>query len=320
MKKEPELTSRDCFGLGPKTITLSWSRLSDWTKCKRRVKLIHEGKRSNLVNARNFLAGNLADHSMREALENAPKDPEGRLLSLSLDELLKPLPKHWAKAMEEPEEGRIYKWAEGDPVADQRRILKSATQALENLYPTLQEYLLGRRFVPEFRPKKMPVFGIPGPDGEPCYIRLYLAVDCAVQLKEDPDNLDGMGEWGLYDLKTTAQAEYLNQTLPQLVFYDLGFQALTGKRPVEHALWAPLQSPVVRKVHVTDEHRAQVTNWIVSYCHSVWAGEDDFTDKESNCFTCPTKSACPKMVTPLTKDEQGISRVYFGKKEGMLHG
>lgn len=311
-------TEYDCYGK-VRPLTISWSRINDWAKCRHRVKLMFEGKRSKLTNARNFLAGNLTDHSMRHALENASKDPDGRLLSLSVEELLAPLPGVWEKAIQSPEKNTVFKWDPKDPVADQKKILLKATESLEKLHPILERNLLGRRYIPEFRPKEMPIIGIPGPYGETAYIRLFLAVDCAVQVEEGSSgDSSTLGKWGLYDLKTTSSVEYINKTLPQLVFYDIAFQALTRARPVEHGLWAPLLDNPEIKAEVTDAHRDMVLNWIISYCHSVWAGEADFTKDETNCYTCPTRSACPKVLTPLTKDEQGISRVYFGHPEGMM--
>ena len=233
-----------------------------------------------------------------------------------------PLPAKWDASISKLEAKTIMKWDEKKgPLKDQEDILKKVKRTLKNLYPILEQKIVGKHFIPEFRPKNMPVFGIPGPDGQPCFIRLYLAVDCAVQVWEDPDNPNALGGWGLYDLKTTATTDYLDKTLPQLVFYDLAFHAMTGKRPVEHELWAPLVNPSIRSVNVTDEHRKMVTNWIVSYCHGVWAGEDSLTKDDSNCYTCPTKNACPKMTLPITKDEQGLSRFYFGDPSGgKLHG
>lgn len=316
------LTEYPCYG-EPKPILLSWSRLSDFIKCNYRVKLIHEGKKSKLTNARNFLAGKVADLCMREALEKAAKDPQGRLLSISLDELMAPLPEVWTRSTQKLEENTIMKWNGTDPNADQKKILANTRKTLKNLHPILENKIVGHRFIPEMRPEydQMPVFGIPGPDGETCYIRLFLAVDCAIQLKEDPNDPNALGDWGLYDLKTTSTVEYINKTLPQLVFYDLAFHALTGKHPVDHALWAPLLKPAVQQIYVTDEHRRQMTNWIISYCHGVWSNAQEFTKDESNCYTCPTRSACPKIVTPITKDAQGLSRAYFGDPTGgKLHG
>lgn len=310
-----DLTMYDCFGK-PRTITLSWSRLNDWFKCKQRVKLLHEGKRGKLTNARNFLVGNLADHCMRAALTDAPQDPEGRLLSLSMDDLLAPLPEKWVEETK-PTKNTILKWDAANPRKDQEKVYNSAVETLERLYPILQKNVVGHRFFPEFRPKEMPIIGIPGPDGEPTYIRLYLAVDCAVQVEEG-ETPSSLGEWGLFDLKTTARQEYITHTMPQLVFYDIAWHAMTGKRPKAHGLWAPLMDNPEIPVHVDDDERAKVTEWIISYCHSVWAGEDDLTEDESNCFNCSTKKSCPKVVKPITKDEQGISRVQFGK--GMLRG
>lgn len=317
MIETPLPTEYNCYGkVTP--LTISWSRINDWAKCRHRVKLMFEGKRSKLTNARNFLTGNLTDHSMRHALENAETDPEGRLLKITMDELLAPLPAKWESIINSPEKNTIFKWDEKDPVGDQKKIYAKAEQALEKMHPILEKNLLGRRFIPEFRPKVMPAIGIPGPYGETAWVRLFLAVDCAVQVEEESDAPNGLGKWGLFDLKTTESVEYLNKTLPQLVFYDIAFYALTRSRPVQHGLWAPLVKTPEISTTVTDQHRDMVTNWIISYCHSVWAGEQDFTKDETNCYSCPTRSACPKVVTPLTKDEQGISRVHFGHKEGML--
>lgn len=316
-----DLTEYPCYG-EPKKILLSWSRLSDFIACNYRTKLIHQGKKSKLSNARNFLAGKVTDLSMRQALENAEKDSEGRLLSLSLEELMTPLPAVWDNATKNLEKNTIMKW-NGDPNEDQKKIINNIQLTMKNLHPILEKYLIGRRFIPEMRPTfdNMPVIGIPGPDGETCYIRLFLAVDCAVQLEEDPNNPKGVGKWGIYDLKTTSTKEYINKSLPQLVFYDLAFRALTGYQPVDHALWAPLLKPAVQQIHVTDAHRQQMYSWITAYCHGVWAGKDGFTNDPSNCYTCPTKAACPKIVGPISKDEQGISRVYFGLNDGgKLHG
>ena len=316
------LTEKLCYGIGPKPITLSWSRLSDWVKCNYRVKLIYEGKKTKTTNARNFLAGKVTDLCMRSALDKADKDSEGRLLRFSKDELMAPLEETWNKAINNAEKNTVFKWTDGmTPEADQKRILNSVIDTLGKLTPIIQQKIVGHRFIPEFRPKNMPVIGIPGPSGETCYISLFLAVDCAVQLEEDQGNPEGLGKWGLYDLKTTSTVEYLNKTLPQLVFYDIAFKALTGQNPVDHALWAPLVNPAIRPITVTDEHRRMLMNWIISYCHGVWAGQANFTNDETNCYTCPTKKACPKITNPISKDEQGISRVYFGDNSGgMLHG
>lgn len=318
---EQNLARYPCFGKDmPYGITLSWSRLSSWHQCKRRIRLTFEGKKQKFVNARNFLTGNLVDYTMREALTYyAQRDSEGRLIALSKDDFMSPLPDKWNLIINNPEKNTVYDW-KGDMQEDQRRILLKATEALDRLYPIVIDNIMGRRFIPEFRPQTMPAIGIPGLDGETVYIRLFLAVDMAIQVEEDPTNPNGgLGKWGLFDLKTTETEDYLTKTLPQLVFYDLAFHAATGSYPSQHALWAPLVDEPIKKVTVTDEHRRQVRDWIISYCHSVWASEDDLTDDPTNCYNCPTKLACPKFVHPVTRDEQGITRVSFGAKgDGML--
>lgn len=307
-----------CFGSEPKTMTVSWSRLSDWMTCRRRVRLIMEGNRSKTQNARNTLAGNVVDYTMRHAIQNAEKDSGGRILSLTKDDLLEPLPDIWNKTTTVLEPGTVLKWNNPvDPVKDQKAILKKVHKAIDNLFPILEKSVVGKRVIPEMRPKDMPPFGIPGPDGETVWIRLFLAVDVAVQIREDPDNPRGLGDWGLYDLKTATTGDYVTKSLPQLVFYDLAFHALTGRRPVEHKLWTPLLDSHVKKVEVTDEHRDMVTGWIIDYCHGVWAGKDELTEDKDNCFFCPTKHACPRFTIPLTKDEQGVPGHYFGLDDNL---
>ena len=312
----PHLTDYNCYGKN-RTLTVSWSRINDWMKCKQRVKLIFQGKKSKLTNARNFLAGNVADNTMRFALENASKDPQGRLLSLTMDDLLAPLPDVWEKSITKLQKGTVMTWKTADPREDQKALLTKAKTALEKLHPILEDNLFVRRYIPEMRPSEMPIIGIPGPDGEDCFIRLFLAVDMAVQLEEG-ETPTSLGEWGLYDLKTTESEEYLNKTLPQLAFYDIAWENLTGKRPVDWALWAPLAKEPIRQANVTEEARMKVLNWITSYCHSVWRSEEDLASDDKECYNCPTKNACPKNLNPWSKADQGLSMSFFGDNENKL--
>lgn len=301
--KEDILTQRDCYG-EVKPIVLSWSRLSDWTKCKQRSKLRSQ-KKTSMTNARNMLAGNVTDHTLRHALEYSKRDEEGRLVSLSLDELMDPLPGIWEHAVNNPERDRYIEW-KGDPIQDQKRILSNIRTALKNLHPILLDKLIGKRFLPEFRPEGgMPIIGIPGLDGETAYIRLFLAIDLAIE--------HAPKQWGVWDLKVSSADSYLTQTLPQLVFYSIAFQALTGIHPTQWGLIAPLSKRKIHPITVTEEHRNQVMNWIITYCHSVWNGEEDLTEDENNCYGCPTKAACPKFLVPKTKDEQGAYLAQFGR-------
>lgn len=313
-----------CYGQY-KSITLSWSRLNDWFKCRQRVKLYHLVDR-DITSARGFLTGNLVDHSMRVALDNGKRDEYGFLQSLTMDELLAPLPEQWDKEVNKPDNKRVIKW-KGDPRQDQKNVYAKATTALEELHPILSDMLIGRRYIPEYRPKSMPVVGIPGPDDETFYIRLYLAVDLAVQLEKgeydrDTDH-EGLGKWALYDLKTTEDPQYLNNTKPQLVFYDLAWKAATGEHPVDWGLIAPLvKGEKMIPVNVQDEARRSVMSAIIQYCNSIWAGDEDLTDDENHCWGCSVKSNCPKYKIPTVKDEKGISRISFGdmSRGGSIHG
>ena len=314
---EIELEQRDCYGK-LKTITLSWSRLSDWFVCKQRVKLYHTGGRSSTVNTRNFLCGKVVDLVMRETLDNASRDSSGRIQSIDRDDMMGRLPDVWERCLV-PEEGRLLKWNGTDVKVDQKKILNQAKAATSSLHPILVDKVVGRRVIPEFRPATMPAFGIPLPDGGTGYIRLFLGIDLLIQEEEDGDRL---GEWGIWDLKATAYDSYIPKTLWQLVFYDLAYQALTGKYAKTHGLITPLLDKKIHSIVVDDEHRDQMASWIVQYCHSVWAGEEDFVspDKEKEaCFGCPTRNACPKIVHPLTKDEQGLTWARFDtKRPGLM--
>lgn len=301
---EVELEMRDCYGTGLKPITLSWSRLSDWMKCKQRVKLYYTGGRSKVTNSRSFVHGTVADLVMRKSLDAAPRDDKGRILSLSKDYMLDLLPSVWDSCMK-PEDGRILKWDDKNPLEDQKKILRKTKKCVTNLHPILESLVVGHRTIPEFRPSTMPAFGIVTPEGKVGYIRLFLAIDLAVQRVEDDP---GIGEWSIWDLKATDNPDYVNKTLWQLVFYDVAFQALTGKHATQHGLITPLLKTPKQEIHITQEHRDTMSNWIVSYCHSVWRGDDALTSDPSNCFNCPTAKACPKniQVHPLTRDQQGI--------------
>ena len=313
MRLYPEdtpLTMNPCYG-ELKPITLSWTRLSDWLKCHHRVKLIYTGKKNQRINARSFLAGKVVDLCLRRTLEEAERDPDGRVLFISKDHLLRHAEEIWDDSVTNPEKGRFIEWKGPDILSDQKNLFRNVTRSLKNLHPILEDRVVGHRVLPEFRPRIHPVVGIPGLDGETSFIRLFLAVDILLQEYEDPVDPKGFGEWSIIDLKTTASDQYLSKTLPQLVFYDIAFHALTGKRPIGHELWAPLVNDSIRSVVVTDEHRRQMMSWIISFCHGVWSGEDAITTNTDNCFGCPTYDACPKRVRPTGKDEKGRYRISF---------
>lgn len=253
-----------------------------------------EGKRSDVTDIRNFLPGKIADMAMRRWLEEISPEPGGMKL-------------HVPQILEEsiaPDAEGVVKWR-GNPNEDKKNVLDMAMEAVENLEPILLEKVIPYDYRPEFR-ITAPI-NIPGLDGKPVTVELFLAADVAVCRDE--------GWYGLYDLKVTRGGGYMDSTLGQLIFYDLAFRAWTGFHPKEHEFWAPLLKEKIIPMHVTTEDRQYMVSDIVSCFHSVWRGESELTEDKNECYNCPVKHACPRFVTPITKDEQGKNRASFLRKK-----
>lgn len=281
----------------PRRIDLSWSKLKNYEACRQRTKLLIEKKKSPITDGRNFLPGTLADRCMRRWLEEGKLDAGGMLTFLA---------EEWEKHTGKESEYQI-RWR-GDPRSDQRTVLTTVKASLERLEPVLMEKVVPYPYKPEHRFKS--VLGVPGLDGKTVNITLLGAVDVGVMFGQ---NEDGSGQYGLYDLKITENESYIRSTLAQLTFYDLAFWGWTGVKPVEHEFWAPMLPNVRIPTIVTDVERKQMLSRIVNYCHNVWAGNWQLTSNVNECYNCPVKHACPRWITPITKDQQGRNRVSFDR-------
>jgi len=277
----------------PQFKRLSWSRLKAFKACKRQAHLLTAGKKSPLVDIRAFLPGKIADLAMRQWLEEGQFNPGGmRAL----------VPEIFESAIAPEAEG-VVRW-KGNVVDDQKAVLQTIYEAVDALEPILFEKVVPYDFRPEFR-VNAPIT-IPGLDGEPIVVELMLAADVAV--------CRGEYWYGIYDLKLTRGGGYIDSTLGQLIFYDLVFRAWTGFYPKEHEFWAPLLPEKIIPLHVTPEDRQYMVADIVECFHGIWRGEADLTDDDRTCYFCPVKHACPKFVTPITKDAQGKNRVSFSRR------
>jgi len=278
----------------PQRIRLSWSRLAAYDKCRQRVRLLNQGKKSPTTDGRNFLPGTLADRCMRRWLEAGRFNPGG---------MLEFLDEEWERHTGKDSE-YVIKWR-NNPRADQLSVLEDVKTALEKLEPILQKKVTPFAFKPEFRFTS--VVGIPGLNGETVQIEIFGAVDVATHFEQ--------GQYGLYDLKITRRDSYIKSTLAQLIFYDLAFRGHTGVRPVEHAFWCPLLDEIEINLTVTNDDRREMISRIIGYCHNVWAGHWELTEDKNECWNCPTKAACPRFVNPISKDTQGRNRVTFDRAD-----
>lgn len=261
-----------------------------------RSKLYSEGKRSRIFDGRAFLPGTIADRCMRRWLDSGLHDRSALTPGGMLDYVEEEFRTHTG-----PEAQYAIRWR-GDPREDKRLVITSVVETLEKLEPILMEKVVPYDYQPEYR--FVSVVGIPGLDGETVQIEIMGAVDVAVC--REP------GWYGLYDLKLTKSDEYIKSTLGQLTFYDLAFHGWIGHQPVDHEFWAPLTKEVVIGTDVTQEERNVMVQRIIQYCHGVWNGDWQVTDKpEDECFHCQVKHACPRFVPRITQDEQGRHRIAF---------
>jgi hypothetical protein len=276
----------------PRKVKLSWSRLKNYETCHKRAQLLTKGKKSVVINGRDFLPGTLADRAMRAWLEEGVFETGG--MEKFLDQL-------W-RDHTGPEAEYTIKW-KGNPREDKARVITNVRRGLARLEPILLEKVAPYPFKPEYR--FTATLGLKDPWGATQHIEMFGAVDVAVLY---PD-----GHYGLFDLKMTENGDYIRSTLAQLTFYNLAFRGWTGVIPTEHAFWVPLIDPSVIPLDVTDDERRAMIARIIAYCHGVWTDRAELTADESACFNCPTKHACPRFVQPIQKDAQGRNRVAFAR-------
>jgi hypothetical protein len=257
-----------------------------------------EGKRSPITDGRKFLAGTLADRCMRRGLEEGKFEP--KFMHKFLDD-------EWDTNTGKEAEYKIG-W-KGNVSDDQKAILTKVRKSLDALEPIILEYVAPYTYKPEYRFRS--VIGVPDVQGERVDITVMGAVDVAVLFGIDEET--GFGRYGLFDLKITENDTYIKSTLAQLTFYDIAFMGWTGVRPVQHAFWTPLLSQKIIPVKVTDIERRQMYSRIIDYCQNVWAGRWELTQNIKECYDCPVKHACPRWVTPITKDAQGKNRASFSR-------
>lgn len=281
----------------PKKMRVSWSRLKNWEACHHRTKLLIEKNRSKVIDGRVFLPGTLADRAMRAWLNNGKLT--GKFEPGGMEEYLEGL---WDDHTGVGAEYTI-KW-KGDIRKDKKVVLDKVLTCLRALEPILFEKVVPFPFQPEYRFTS--TLGLKNSLGETVHVEVFGAVDVAVNYGEEAG-------YGLFDLKLTEDKAYIESTLGQLIFYAIAFRGHTGVWPKEFAFWAPLMTPKIFPIDVTQDDIRYMQSRIISYCHGVWAENWELTADETECFRCPTKHACPRWRNPIEKDEQGRNRLSFDR-------
>jgi len=181
------------------------------------------------------------------------------------------------------EESGVVRWRSR---TDRSELLKFCQTLVTRLEPYLIRDVLPYDYAPEHR-FRVP-FRIPYLDGTPTEIELVGGIDVLVCRSEN--------HWVVYDLKATANPDYIRKTLGQGIFYDISVLASFGHSPKEVGFWQPMvtERPYV-SANVTDEDRRSMLSRIVNVAHDRWRGEDSPKLSAAGCAWCPVKGPCTKM-------------------------
>lgn len=266
---------------GHKHLSVSWSGLCRWEECPREDQLTREGLRQDISDKRNFLQGNVVDNAMRKWLEQTHPQA-GELVPLA-EEMFE----YWTT------NGEKIVW-KGSAESDKARVLENCRKALARLEPWLIQNVLPYPYQPEARGKVE--IQVPDQFGVLNRILLFYATDILVQRNE--------GQFEIYDLKTTANANYVKgKTLGQLTFYALGVSAAAGiplRSIAKTAFITPLTPQFETEVIPNKDDYAKMIQRITRYAHSVWSGYAPTKKaRDSHCtYRCEVRNYCPMGQQP----------------------
>lgn len=268
----------DCGG--PARLKISWSSLQAHEFCRQRAHLMRERHKSPASDIRPFFHGIVADRVMRSWLESANPLP-GEMVSW-VDDFVESC----VSTAKDTGDG-VVKWksrTDRSEMTDWVRVL------LSRLEPMLLQWVIPFEYEPEFK-FSVPI-RIPYLDGGLAEVDLRGGMDILVREEEGPPAV-----WAGYDLKATANPDYLRKTLGQGIFYDLAVRAGVGKgsSPRTFAFLQPMvETNPVAHVTITDADRMSMLARITKVAHDRW--RDDVSPKEGNegCSFCQVRHACPK--------------------------
>lgn len=239
-----------------------------------RVKLVREKKGPKLRDIRVFFPGTVVDRAMRAWLTDDDRKPGGMV------ECVEAVLDREEKTALETSDG-IVRWRHAD---DRAQIIETCGRLLTNLEPLLDKLVLPFEFEPahNFRVN----VGLPAPDGSNAVVTLVGEMDLLVRYQPE--------QWGIYDLKFTANKDYWRKTIQQLTFYSIARRAMFGGETVIAALLQPLIDPpyVAAKADVDSE--AQLFARLIRYAHSLWLGDFPYVESTNECYSCSVQDACPR--------------------------
>jgi len=266
----------------PQRIRISWTQLSNHEYCKQKAVLIRQHKKSPTDNVRNFFHGTVCDRVMRAWLSEPDPTPGAMpgmvedFIDLCAEEL-------------RAEESGVVLWKSRTDRAEMTEFCKTLVTRLE---PMLVKWVLPFDYEPEYR-FQVPI-RVPYLDGTPAEIELVGGIDVLVRLPAYGSASD-LPRWQAYDLKATANPDYVRKTLAQGIFYDLAILAGFGRAPDEFTFLLPMvEDRQFVAAGVTDADRRSMLARIVAVAHDRWRGDDAPKLDAAGCSWCPVRGACRK--------------------------
>lgn len=263
-----------------KPLRISWSAIRAHGECHERSFLLRDGKRAKVSNIRNYFAGMVVDHIMRDWLANPliRHGDIGQLVTNYMDE------------MENAERGKgnLVRYRDA---SDRQTVRDFCVELVRRLEPILETQVLPYQY------QCGTWFKIPMNleyQGESRPILLTGEMDLLV------DN-NGSVVW---DLKGTADDQYWRKVIGQLTFYDLAVWFSSGRKTRFVGLIQPMCTERTLAFEVTDAARADLMTRIQQYAFDVWSGERTCTDNTSACHWCEVKHSCSRFQ-PASLDSFG---------------
>jgi phage gp16-like protein len=256
-------------------IKISWSQLQAHEMCKHRAMLQRRGGRSPITDIRNFFHGTVCDRIMRAWLES--DDPAPGQMAPMVDEYI-------VRCLDEAKnkgEG-VVRWKSA---ADRAEMTEFCRLVVSRLEPILFRLVIPYEYQAEMR-FKVPI-RIPYLDGTPAEVDLVGGIDILTRRSEKM--------WYPYDLKATANPDYVRKILGQGIFYDLVILAMFGSVPQEFGFIQPaVENNQVVSVKVSNEDRVSMLSRITQVAHDRWRGLDEPKPDSEGCSYCPVKFQCKK--------------------------
>lgn len=264
-------------------LTVSWSKLKDFEKCRKKAQLRSQGIKSKSKNLRPFFHGTVTDRILRDWIKDPNRDTWK--MSTQVDEYIK------LCEQENLDNGSgIVRWKS---LTDKDELSIWCAELMDKSEHLLSELVIP--YFPNVHPDKhltAEVY-IPGLDGKPTKIRLLGILDILV---DSPEML------AIHDLKATENENYYKQTIMQLVFYWILVKENYGRVPDRTSLIQPMCKEQIKSIVVTDEHVLNLMGKVIDYAHAVWKDEMFPKESDAGCLTfCEVSHACPKFA----KDSDG---------------